>query len=331
MTRSHRIPDNINNLISSFVINQLQDWDLCKKNYSALESVERRELPVGDFPSALQFNPGRVKSTSAKVDSKSIENRPCFLCVENRPKQQLSETLDADFEILLNPYPIFPLHFTVVSTSHIAQSHWPLQMIPFVEKLRGVCAFYNGAKAGASAPDHLHFQGVADCELPIVELVERCHDSDSDGMMKSTDFGLDLPFGFWSWVISPGLEGMQGIAEAMRCKGYDRSKVSGSPESSPFVRDAATKDLINVFVWIDGKGKLRIVVIPRSAHRPECYYADGPAQHTVSPGAVDMAGLIILPDEKDFETISSADLKQIYSETALSPNEFNYLADFLMK
>lgn len=329
MTKCHRIPEEVNGMISSFVVHQLNTWDLCRKNYSSLNDVRRRELPLGEFPSALQFNPGRIKSTGAKTDKKSIGARPCFLCRENRPEEQLSEDLDMEFEILVNPYPIFPLHFTVSSTSHKDQSEWPLQMISFAERMRGVCAFYNGARGGASAPDHLHFQGVADCEIPLIGLVEKYHASTENGLKKSIDFGIDLPFGFWSWVIPQGLDGMKCIADAMKCKGYDRKMINGSLLST-FKPEAATKDLINVYVWMDSSDKLRIVVIPRSAHRPDCYFAEDSSHHTVSPGAVDMAGVIILPEENDFESLTENDLRMIYSQTGLTSEEFAYLSDKLL-
>lgn len=329
----HRIPEYVNETLQSFYINQFYLWKLCRENYSGLKDIERRNLPLGLFRAALQYNPGRIRSTGAKTDAKSISERPCFLCSHNRPLEQLSDRIFGKFDILVNPYPIFPLHLTIAASEHIPQLSWPLEMIPFVEKMPGLCAFYNGARAGASAPDHLHFQATADCELPLTRLVERLHPSSRKGLMLSTDMAPDgdLPFGFWSWVIAQDAEGMRNINIASEAKGYDRKGISGPLEAHEFDAERATKDLLNTFIWIDSEGLLRIIIIPRSAHRPECFYEKGDLHHTVSPGAVDMAGLVILPEKNDFQNIDEKELREIYAQTALTPAEFLHLSPHLLK
>lgn len=329
--RCHRLSDVVQETLNAFVTGQLIEWPLCRKNYSDLMQCRRRELHLGDFPAALQFNPARIRSTGAKVDKTSIAARKCFLCADNRPREQFYDDFTDNFEILVNPYPIFPLHLTIAAKDHIPQSQWPDSMVTFVEKLPGVCAFYNGAKAGASAPDHLHFQAGADCELPIVDLVERLHPISQPGLKLSTDSGLDLPFGFWSWVIEPGIGGIESLAQAMRAKGYARRKGEKYLSADKFDPDRVTPDLTNVYCWLDPSGLLRVVVIPRSAHRPDCYYDTGDKHHTVSPGAVDMAGLVILPNAKDFNTLTADELSDIYHQVALTPAEFSSLQPLLLK
>lgn len=329
--RFHRLNEDVRQTLDTFVTAQILEWPLCRKNYSDLMQCQRRELTIGNFPAELQYNPARIRSTGAKVDKASIEARKCFLCADNRPHEQFYDDFNDYFEILVNPYPIFPLHLTIAAKDHVPQSQWPDSIVSFVEKLPGVCAFYNGAKAGASAPDHLHFQATADCELPLVALVESFHPATQTGLKLSTDSGLILPFGFWSWVIEPGLHGIESLEQAMHAKGYARLKGETLLSAEKFDCERMTADLTNVYSWLDPSGLLRIVVIPRSAHRPDCYYTSGPKHHTVSPGAVDMAGLVILPNAKDFNALSADELTEIYHQVALAPDEFMSLQSLLLK
>ncbi|MCM1290696.1 MAG: DUF4922 domain-containing protein [Prevotella sp.] len=330
MGKLNRIPAEVDEMLKDFVTSQLQNWALCRENYSALMTAKRRNLKIGDFPVTLQFNPARIRSTGAKTDSKSIKERACFLCDRNRPSEQFSERFTDDFQILVNPYPIFPLHLTISTITHRPQTNWPLEMISLAESMPGICCFYNGARAGASAPDHLHFQATATCELPLVELVESCHSANEDGLKLSTSFGLDLPFGFMSWVIPANNEGMSAILSANSVMGCDRSKCDGII-SHELGKEAISTDLINAYTWIDPAGKLRIVLIPRSAHRPDCYFSKGTEHHLVSPGAVDMAGLIILPREEDFDSLNEAEIEKIYAQTALTQDEFYEVKDILLR
>ena len=46
-----------------------------------------------------------------------------FLCEKNRPTEQFSRTMTSSdgkhsYELLVNPYPILPMHFTIPLTSH---------------------------------------------------------------------------------------------------------------------------------------------------------------------------------------------------------------------
>jgi hypothetical protein len=69
---------------------QRSEWPLAAKNYSALGSVKTRTLAFDGFDVLVQFNPERFVSSAAKVDRKSIEARPCFLCKKNLPEEQRS-------------------------------------------------------------------------------------------------------------------------------------------------------------------------------------------------------------------------------------------------
>lgn len=143
--------------IEEFFERQLRDWSEVAERYRALERVEVKT--VGDY--RVQFNPARAVSTAAKVDAASIAARKCFLCAANRPKEQIALKWE-DLEILVNPFPIYPRHLTIAADSHQPQTmeRRAAQMQRLSREMPGYTLFFNGAKAGASAPDHMHFQAV---------------------------------------------------------------------------------------------------------------------------------------------------------------------------
>lgn len=272
---------------------QMESWPLARENYLSLGSTERRVFKVDDFTGAIQFNPARAVSTGASIDAASISRRPCFLCGANRPLQQSSEEIIPGWEFLVNPYPIFPLHFTIASMEHRPQDRIPLDMASMAEKLPGMTVFFNGARAGASAPDHLHCQAVPTAELPLMRYLEGGGDIDK------------LPFIVYFRVITPDFEGMRHLNEIVKIKGKDRT--TGEADAR----------LVNAYMWIGADGLLRVCVIPRSAHRPSFYDNSGMEGYMVSPGAIDMAGVMILPRKEDFIRMDDETVNRVYSEVAL--------------
>lgn len=287
--------------LDTFVEQQLSAWPLAKKNHDALADVEARRFDIGDLPVLVLHNPARIVSTGAKTDSESIGKRPCFLCAANRPEEQVGIDILKGWELLVNPYPIFPLHFTIASVDHTPQSAIPYEAASFAEMMPGMAVFFNGARAGASAPDHMHLQAVLKSELPLLEIAERYHLSENSPVMHSSQFGLDLPYSFYSAVITPDSMGMKTLAAICSVKGQD--KKTGSEDSG----------LVNAFFWTDTTGMLRAVVVPRGAHRPSVY-----GEMTISPGAIDMAGVMIVPRKEDFERLDTETIKKIYSDVAIS-------------
>jgi hypothetical protein len=58
---------------------QLREWSLAHDNYRQLDNVRVRKVSFNGYDISVQFNPGRITSSAAKVDARSIEARPCFL------------------------------------------------------------------------------------------------------------------------------------------------------------------------------------------------------------------------------------------------------------
>lgn len=291
-------------MINEFIEQQLAVWPEARERYIALGKTERRRFRTGDFEGAFQFNPARIVSTGAKTDKASIEARPCFLCKDNRPKEQIVIPLNDNWEMAVNPFPIFPVHFTIISTQHKPQGAPPLEMAGMAEHFPDLCIFFNGASAGASAPDHLHLQAVLKSELPLLKIAEENHPASKPGVMRSDMWGLDLPFLFLSGVITDDDEGGQDYLQMLAYTGAD---MDGKPD----------RGLRNVYCWKGDDGLLRVIVIPRMAHRPRCF-GSREGQLTVAPGAIDMAGIVILPRKEDFDSITEAKLKEIYTDVAIS-------------
>ncbi|MBD5355507.1 MAG: DUF4922 domain-containing protein [Bacteroides sp.] len=291
--------------VADFIEAQLSCWQLAKQNYDALMRVKRREVKIGDFSVGIQWNPGRIISTGANISRQDIEKRPCFLCRTNRPEEQHIFPILPGWEMLVNPYPILPVHLTIVATEHKPQGKVPEDIVKIAEMLPGMVIFFNGAKAGASAPDHLHLQAVLKEELPLLRLVEKEHPENEPGLRSSESYQTKLPYLIFSGVVSPDNNGLRTLLAGLNLGGLDKDGKLTSP------------DLVNTFFWVSESGLLRFIVIPRKAHRPECYYLQGEKNRMVSPGCIDMAGLLIVPRENDYQQLTKEEIEKIYREVGI--------------
>ena len=262
--------------IIDFFSEQLENWPMAKKNFASLAEIKRKDFQLGDFLGHIQFNPMRSQSTNADVRKEAIKHRKCFLCKDHRPQEQNSIYLRDNFELLVNPFPIFPYHCTIASIDHKPQEVNHQVGLDLALMLPGMTVFFNDDGAGASAPDHSHYQAVPKEFLPLINYIENC---------DVPDF---LPF----YYITGNIQ----------------KEISSSPGYP-----------INSFYWIDNNGTLRYLIIPRKAHRPDCYFKSGEERIAVSPGAIDMAGVIITTFAEDFDKISSKDIQKIYSQVSLNP------------
>lgn len=273
--------------ISEFFDLQCIVWPEIADRFNKLTSCFKREiiLPSG-AKIKLIFNPERIRSSAAKVDPVSIKQRPCFLCSEHRPTNQIIHQglIDIGYEILVNPYPILPYHLTIASLRHAPQSPSLEDMITAARRFPGFAFFFNGAQAGASAPDHLHFQAVKIDDIPLLNIAVTQHQFPSPQIMRSDEIGILHPALFYS-----------GIGDNANFKFSD-------------------KDLLNLFVWQRKDGNIQQIYFPRLRHRHFSY-----PEPTISPGALDVAGIVITVRQKDFETVTPEDLNEIFHQTCTSP------------
>ena len=290
--------------LTDFFHNQLNQWQDVAKRFEELKGVQARE--VG---SALaQFNPARLVSTGAKIDKATLAKRPCFLCEKNRPSEQIVLSFGEGFDILVNPFPILPVHFTIPSRHHqlqaIAENY--VQIHRLLRAYPQLMVFYNGPKCGASAPDHLHFQAGTSGILPLQRDWQRLYETSlpllklngTEGIYEIKDY------------ICPAL------AIVSHTEKHDIELFSRLYEALPLKEDE-TEPMMNIVAWRNGDAFIS-VVFPREKHRPDCYSAEGEAQCLVSPGSLDMAGLLILPRQSDFEEMTTERAKAVLREVSLS-------------
>lgn len=334
---------------------QFREWKLARDNYGQLDGVLVRTVSFPGYDISVQFNPGRITSSAAKVDTRSIEARPCFLCEKNRPAEQRGVRYGEDYIILINPFPIFRRHLTIVSQYHTPQriaGNFET-MLRLTEALPEYVIFYNGPECGASAPDHLHFQAGNRGFLPIerdtdnpelcrkVAVIERTLLSgrvdaiDSDGLLP----GLAV-------IASPELSGKmasQGTTELWLWSSYNRGIMTLRGTDCPALSQAfdsfldrfallqpdRPEPMLNIVAY-HTDGLWTVHIIPRRVHRPACYFAEGNERILLSPASVDIGGVFITPREEDFRKMTAADIHAILDEVCMGEDELTNLTKDLI-
>ena len=296
--------------ISRFFYRQMEKWADARHRFRDLKHVETHQL---SDQLKVQWNPARIVSTGAKIDKKTLGDRPCFLCDKNRPKEQISKQIDERFLLLVNPFPILPVHFTIPARKHQPQSIYKNygEMHRFLSLHSELMVFYNGPKCGASAPDHLHFQAGTSGILPLQANWQRLSRNLTDIISLNDDEKIALIHDF----VVPA------FVIISKSEDSDEALFQRLYKSMP-VRGDETEPMMNIIAWRKGDEYIS-VVIPREKHRPEAYFAEGDAQMMVSPGALDMSGLIITPREEDFRKLTEESATAILQECGVSTDKMN--------
>ncbi len=305
--------------VSDLFESQFSEWSLARDNYRHLDEVKVRRVSFPGYDISIQYNPARITSSAAKVDARSIEARPCFLCEVNRPKEQRGIQFGDGFVILINPFPIFKRHLTIVSESHIPQRIRDnfMAMLDMAEALPGFVIFYNGPQSGASAPDHLHFQAGNRGFLSVEQ-----------------DFGNPLLC---------AREAIAGKTELWLWKDYGRGMMTLTGSDAGAIADIFDRffmmfavrqperpePMLNIIAYRSGD-KWIVHIIPRTVHRPACYFAEGDEKILLSPASVDLGGVFITPREEDFLKITAADISGIFREVCLGEGELKKLTAELL-
>lgn len=296
--------------ISRFFNRQLEVWTDARHRFRDLKHVETRQF---SDQLKLQWNPARIVSTGAKIDKKTLGERPCFLCDKNRPKEQMSKQIDEKFHLLVNPFPILPVHFTIPARKHQPQLIYKNygEMHRFISLHSDLMVFYNGPKCGASAPDHLHFQAGTNGILPLQTNWQRLSRNLTDIISLNDEEKISVVRDF----IVPAFVIISKSAESDEA--LFRCLYKAMPQ-----RGDETEPMMNIISWRKGEEFIS-VVIPREKHRPEAYFAEGDAQFVVSPGALDMSGLIITPREEDFRKLTEEKALSLLQECGVSEEKMN--------
>lgn len=304
-----------------FTENQLAKWQTARTNHEALNQIETRRFELAGNTITVQFNPARAVSTCAKVDKSSIEARKCFLCPENKPNEQdeIIISLDEPFSLRINPYPILPGHLTISSLKHQDQvladktiRQLPGKLISWLEEYfaSGYVLFYNGAKCGASAPDHFHFQAVKQSDVPVIQQWERLMETAvREKEIKTENGNTYSSFQITSYICPIQVFICNHSADILP------EMINQYLESLP-LHEGESEPRYNLFAWQDKQRGFTMAYFPREEHRPACYTATRGEQLLVSPGALDMAGLLVTPRKEDFDRITESDITKIYKEVA---------------
>lgn len=305
------------NDIEQLLIDQLSIWETAHNNFEALKQVKTKELDVNGALYKVQFNPARIVSSAAKVDAKSIQERKCFLCAENRPTVQEGIKFepngsDRPYTILVNPFPIFPKHFTIPLNEHQPQLIDGRfgDMLTLAETMSDYVIFYNGPKCGASAPDHFHFQAGNKGFLPL-EKNWRKHIQETV-IEEDTTKVYKINYAFPAFVIE--------TADKTQCINHFERIYQQLA-----IKEGEQEPMMNILTWYQSSpsenretGSYSSIIIPRSKHRPDCYFAEGDENILISPASVDLGGVFITPLEKDFEKITADDIQSILDEIVLT-------------
>ncbi len=298
-----------NHQIKSLFVDQTTNWPLAKKFYESLKELKTREISFGEYSVRVQFNPARMVSSGAKVDAKTIAERQCFLCAANRPAEQKAIQF-GNYEILVNPFPIFPEHFTIPRREHVPQQIKPYfaDMLTLANELDDYLIFYNGPQCGASAPDHMHFQAGTKDFLPLVNDYHRLKDTHLDLLVSTEKMQLFRMKNYLRTVYCIESTDSENVQDSFE-KLHDHLSLTLS-------KGEGTEPLMNVVCTYENS-KWYVFVLPRKAFRPWQYSAIEAEQLLVSPATVEMCGIFITPVENHFERICKDDIISIFNQVSL--------------
>ncbi|MCK5693164.1 MAG: DUF4922 domain-containing protein [Bacteroidales bacterium] len=297
---------------------QLSSWPLLGTNWEKLGEAKIKEFDFDGFSIRVQCNPKRIVSSAAKVDRVSIELRPCFLCTEHRPPEELNVWFGDDYEILCNPFPIFSEHFTIASANHSPQVIEPEfgQFLELSKALPDLALFYNAPNCGASAPDHMHFQAGNRGFMPIEDEI--------DGLKAKYGQVLKEDPGTVLTAVADGLRRFYVMESDSKEKMEELA--AGAFHIIRELQNGA-EPMINMLSYF--KEGWKVFLFPRDKHRPWQYFEEGEKNILLSPASVDMGGTLIIPLEKDFLKISREDIKDIFSQVTFSSEHFGRMNEYL--
>ena len=264
--------------IDELFATQQQEWEQLRNAIDAMKNIPQKSFTWGDdFIVNVEFNIGRLRSSTTK----KTDNLSCFLCEINRPTEQKGIPFLDKYIVLCNPHPILQQHVTVALHSHVPQRirRKMDEMLSLAEALPDYIVFYNGAKSGASAPHHSHFQ--AGKKMPILlqgdNELRSCMMIQSESKSESVELFEEV----YQYLYQPD-------------------------EDEP---------MMNIIAFIENCN-YNIHIFPRKAKRPKQYDLEGSKQLRITPGALNMAGLFTTIREEDFEKITKQDIEDIYAQVS---------------
>lgn len=306
-------------LCHDLLAEQKASWPRLRQGYEAAEAAALRAVSCPGYNVKIQWNPQRIISSAARVDPASIQARLCFLCRENLPEAQRAILYRREYLVLGNPAPIFTPHYTIAHIRHRPQSVGPA-LAAYLILMRDFSphftVLYNGPRSGASAPDHQHFQAAPAGMMPV--------EADICAAGKL--------------VFLKGMDGVdvfkaQGLGRAILVlKGARQDHVASAllnviaaMQSAFQTSDEPMMNLLGSY----GEDHWRILIFPRSRHRPSVYDLKGDAQILITPAAVEMGGLFVTPMEKDFRVLDAEKIQDIFQDVSVHDQMVTRIIDAL--
>lgn len=317
--------------IDKFFKDQISRWPLACENFRALKNVKTKTATIGGLEVTFQCNPARIISTAAKTDKASLKKRPCFLCEENRPKEQFFLPFEGrkgkKYDILVNPFPIFDHHLVIAYKKHEPQNieHKYVDILDLSSSAPEFVFFYNGPKCGASAPDHHHFQGAPVGSMPIEGDVRKLIDEENSEILCPVTNIMDARLYQYKKYLR-GVFVLRSKTVKSSAKMFYRLL-----DCAPFSNDGG-EPLFNLLTFVH-KGEYISVVVFRTKHRSSHYFEpDGSPKHlTMSPGCADMMGTFIMPSIEEFEGLNLTNIEEMLDEVTLSQKKVDKILDRLTR
>jgi hypothetical protein len=300
--------DSLPYQIDALFEQQRTTWKLFRHGEESLKSITTRTLTIDNSPVIVQANPGRSISTNAHVDPASISKRPCFLCPDALPGAERGIAYGS-FIFLPNPYPIVPKHMTIAFHRHDRQEiSGHLNDFITLTTAAGPEMFllYNGPRCGASAPDHMHFQTAESSSIPLFNELKRR--SLPERMAPFTIGGRNLFAGRFSDSASAVQSLDTLIGTYARLRGDTR------------------EPMLNIVARYEN-GSITAALFPREKHRSACYFAPEDERLSISPAAIEMAGIIVVADVNHFSRVDETVASAIYQEVTINASLFHQLTE----
>lgn len=316
----NEINNSLSQQVNQLIKEQKENWEVARTNYAGLENVESKTFQFDGFKVIAQFNPVRIRSSGAKLDAKTISERPCFLCKANRTEKQIGVNFQERYSILINPYPIFQKHLTIplhVHTPQEIENYFP-DMLQLSMALSDFTIFYNGPKCGASAPDHFHFQAADKAEMPIHLELEAIVEKFGETLFQDQEINVQAVGGDYLrkfiLLTSPSEKMLASHFQSLLNLLKERGQ-----ESEP---------MMNILTNYK-EDKWQTIVFPRDKQRPQQFFEEGERQIMMSPAAVEFGGVAILPRKEDFDKLTHEDLLDIFNQVTINDREFEELKEKL--
>ena len=311
--------------VAALVDQQNETWPLLREGIEAFAQIETKRVRVEESEVVIQHNPRRIRSTAAAVDQASVGNRRCFLCPEGLPPEEKGIGYGDDLVILCNPFPVLDRHLSMVHREHVPQQiEGNVEMLLSLAHDLGTSYFvlYNGPECGASAPDHLHFQA---CSRELLPIEENLYD-DEPVMSEDCSYCEETARNSFELFTLGGCG-----RSVVVFRGGNRDEVAHWVYE--VIKELAaqtdkTEPLINIICTYDPK-LWTVYLFPRSKHRPSVFFAEGEQRLVVSPGAIDMAGVVVVPERDHFDKIDGERVAAIFSEVSMNGEIVNDLVDEL--